>query len=323
VFFLLLMALVMLRHESLGNDTVNYINHFKSFSKMSWYQVGRYSTEFGFSYYNKIVSLFTSDPQVYLAVTAVLTTAMIYPTYRRLCEDSSLTIVLFCLMSTFVMMFSGIRQMLAVGIGVVAYEFTRRKKLISFVLAVLLAMSFHTSAFMLAFMYPLYYAKITKKWLPVVVPSLAVAFVFNRQIFTFLNSIISRFTRFDGEVSSTGAFTMLILFVAFAVFAFLIPEEAELDQETIALRNFLLMAVVLQMFAPLHTWAMRLNYYYIIFIPLLIPKIISRRSVKWDQVAIWGRHIMVAFFLVYFFFNAYTSTSNLNVFPYRFFWESL
>ena len=114
---------------------------------------------------------------------------------------------------------------------------------------------------------------------------------------------------------------MLILFAIFAVFAFAIPDETLLDDETIGLRNFLLMAVALQMFAPLHTIAMRMNYYYIIFIPLLLPKIIEARSKTWSQVAIMGRHVMVGFFLVYFFYNAYTGTNNLHVFPYHFFWE--
>ncbi len=321
-FFFLLTVMIMFRHESVGNDTRNYIYFFGKFSNMSWSDVGKDTLEFGFSYLNKAVSLFTDNPQVFFAVTAVITVAMIFPTYKRLCVDSSLTIVLFCIMSTFVMMFSGIRQMIAVGIGFIAYEFTRNKKFVPFIISVFIAMMFHTSAFMLVFMYPLFYAKITKKWLLAVVPALGVVFVFNKQIFSFLNIIISRFTRFDGEVTSTGAFTMLLLFVVFTVFSFLIPDETNIDKETIGLRNFLLLTLVVQMFAPLHSLAMRMNYYYIIFVPLLIPKIIEARSERWKQVAVSARYIMLAFFLVYFFVNAYNG-GNLNVFPYHFFWENV
>ena len=164
------------------------------------------------------------------------------------------------------MMFSGVRQMLAIGIGCLAYEFTRNKKLIHFIIAVCIAITFHVSAFMLAFMYPIYNAKITKKWLGAVVPALLVIFVFNKQIFSFLATLLRRFTRFDAEVTSTGAFTILLLFAMFAVFAFLTPNESRLDEDTIGLRNFLLFSIVIQMFAPLHMLAMRMNYYYIIFI---------------------------------------------------------
>ncbi len=322
VFFVLITLLVMLRHESVGSDTRNYIYFFNNFAGMDWDEVGKESFEFGFSYFNKILSVFTEDPQVFLAVTAIIISLMIYPTYKRLCVDPSFTIVLFCIMSTFVMMFSGIRQMLAIGIGFIAYEFTRNKKLIPFIITVFVAMTFHVSAFMLIFMYPLYYAKITKKWLFAVVPALVVMFVFNRQIFLILALILERFTNYDASISQTGAYTMIILFAAFAVFAFLIPDESHIDTETIGLRNFLLFSLALQMFAPLHTIAMRMNYYYIIFIPLLLPKIIECRSERWKQVAVVGRHIMVIFFLVYFFINA-SGGGNLRVFPYNFFWENI
>lgn len=321
-FFLFFTVLVMLRHESVGSDTRNYANIFTRLSNMEWGELRNHSVEIGFSYFNKIISIFTTDPRVFFAITAVVTIMMIYPTYKRLCADPSLTIVLFGTMSTFVMMFSGIRQMLAVGIGFIAYEFTRKKKLIPFILLTLLAMSFHISAFMLAIMYPLYHAKITRKWLFVVVPSLAVVFVFNKQIFTVLALILERFTDYEGQLTQTGAYMMLILFALFAVFAFLIPDEENIDDETIGLRNFLLLSIVIQIFAPLHHIAMRMSYYYIIFIPLLLPKIISARSSKYGQVAIWARHIMVVFFFIYFFIYA-SGDGTLHVFPYHFFWESV
>lgn len=321
-FFLFLTILVMFRHKSVGTDTENYIYFFKRLSGMTWNEVGAYGLENGFSYFNKIISLISEKPHFFLAIVAVVASVMIYPTYKRLCTDASLTIVLFCIMSTFVMMFSGLRQMMAIGLGFVAYEFTRKNKIIPFICIVLLAITFHKSAFMVAFMYPLYHAKITKKWLYAVVPLLAIVFVFNQQFFSVLTLILTKYIDYDASVTQTGAYTMLILFVVFAIFAFLIPEETLLDRETIGLRNFLLLSVVLQMFAPLHTIAMRMNYYYIIFIPLLIPKIIKCRSKRWGRVAIVGRNVMVIFFLIYFFANAYTG-GNLNVFPYHFFWENI
>ncbi len=320
-FFVFFTVLVMLRHESVGNDTRNYIYFFNKFSQLSWGDVGRYNLEAGYSYFNKIVSVFTKNPQVFFAITAVLIIAMIYPTYKRLCVDASLTVVLFCTMSTFVMMFSGIRQMIAVGLGFIAYEFTRKKKLLPFVFTVILATAFHASGFIIAFMYPLYRLKITKKLLFAAAPVLAFVFVFNRQIFSVLTVILKRFSRFDGQVTSTGAYTMLLVFAVFVAFAFIIPDESKIDEETIGLRNFLLLSLVVQMFAPVHTLAMRINYYYIIFIPLLLPKIVQYRSARYRQVAVLGRHIMVAFFLIYFFISA--RNGGLHVFPYHFFWEAV
>lgn len=322
VFFAIFAIILMLRHEIIGTDTKNYIYYFNHFSGLDWASVGKDSLELGFSYYNKFISVFTQDPQIFLAITAVVTLAMIYPTYRRLSSDPSLTVVLFCTMSTFVMMFSGIRQMIAVGIGFLAYECTRKKKLVLFIICVCIALAFHTSAFILAFMYPIYHARITKKWLIIVVPLIVITFLFNQQIFYALSFLIEQFTTYDATIEHTGAYTMIVLFAIFVIFAFLIPDEATLDDETIALRNFLILSLVLQMFAPLHMIAMRMNYYYIIFIPLLLPKIIEHRSKRWEQVAIFGRHIILVFFFVYFFISA-SDGGALRVFPYHFFWENI
>ena len=77
-----------------------------------------------------------------MGVAAIVSMAMIYPTYKRLCEDASLTIVLFCALPIFVMMFSGIRQVLAMSIGFIAYELTRNKKPLLFLATVILALVF-------------------------------------------------------------------------------------------------------------------------------------------------------------------------------------
>ena len=201
-FFAFLTILVMVRHLLVGSDTINYSNIFENIAMMDWEQLRNYSLEIGFTYFIKIVSIFSKDYRVFFCVTAIMTSAMMYPTYKRLCVDVSLTVVLFCLMSTFVMMFSGIRQMLAVGIGFIAYEFARNKKIPHFILAVALAMTIHVSAFMLAFMYPLYYAKITKKWLLAVVPAIVLMFsnprlsLFSLKLMDFAGSTTATSTSF-------------------------------------------------------------------------------------------------------------------------------
>jgi hypothetical protein len=319
-FFVVLTVLLAFRHETIGIDTVAYKNSFISCSNMRWGDIFNQSREVGFFLMNKIISLISREPQFYLAIIAISTIVLMVPTYYRLCLDSSLTLVLFCTMSTFWMAFSGIRQMLAIAIGFLSYKFVREKKIFWFIVTVVVATSIHTSAFILLFMYPLYYLKITPKAMLFVVPLFGALFVFNEQVFSFLLSILESHSRFSGTIESTGAYTMIILFALLSSFSFLIPDENLLDEETKGLRNFLLFAFLIQFFAPLNTLAMRMNYYYIIFIPLLMPKIIQSSSARWERVADVGRHIMVVVFFVYFFLLA-NSDGTLNVFPYHFFWE--
>ena len=321
IFFVLMAFLLMFRHESVGIDSARYLSHFQRYAMASWKEAFGMSSEFSFTYLCKLIALISRESQALLIVTSFLGVVMIYPTYRRLSIDPTLTIVLFVSMATFAMSFSGIRQTLAIGVGVVAYECTRCRKLVLFILVVALATTFHNSAFVLLLMYPIYHARITKNWLIVVIPLIGFVFLFNRQIFGFMSMFLMRFTDYDVTMSATGAYTSLVLFALFAVYAYLVPDDSLMDQETIGLRNLLLLVLVLQMFAPLHTLAMRMNYYYVVFIPLLMPKIVYYRSERWAQVAVVGRHIMVIYFFLHFI--TLPTSGNLRMIPYHFFWETV
>ena len=204
-------------------------------------------------------------------------------------------------MSTFIMIFSGLRQAIATSIGLLAYEFVRKKKIFGFFFCVILACGFHHTAFMLLALYPLYHMNLKRKNLWFVIPVLLIVFVFNAQIFTFATDLLTLFfgEGYDTEVEATGAYTTLVLFAFLAVFAYLIPDEKYMDKETIGLRNILLMAVVLQCFAPVHMLAMRMNYYFIIFIPILIPKILKSAPHRFGDIAWLAKVGMTGFFLIY------------------------
>ena len=323
-FWVGIFLLLVLRHETIGIDLPNYRLIFEFISKSDIKtSLGR-SVEIGYSFLNKVVSVFSSDFRLLLIVVAVLSVLFIAKVYAKNSFDAALTIVLFVNLSNFALLFSGLRQTIAISLGFLAFEFVREKKLVRFLIVVVIAMLFHTSAFMLLLMYPTYHARITKESLIVVVPVIGVVFAFNRQIFTILGLVLSRYTKYDATITSTGAYTMLILFILFAIFSYLIPDESKLDDDAIGFRNFLLLSVVLQIFASLHPLAMRMNYYYIAFIPLLMPKIIESRSRKWNQVAIVARYVMVVFFFAYFCIGASSGDNNsLQTFPYRFFWEDV
>lgn len=322
LFFVILFLMLALRHLTVGRDLGGYSYMFDRISQFGWKEMFSYSIETAYTLLNKAVLLLHGNFRVLLVSVGLLTILPTARQYIKHSEDPILTISLFICMSTFFMLFSGLRQSISIALGFVAFAFTREKKLVPFVLIVILAVLFHTTAFMLAFMYPLYHARITKKWLLAVVPAMLALFVFNRQVFGFLTTVLSLFTNYIGSIGSTNAYTMLILFSLFSVYSFVIADEEKLDQDTIGMRNFLLFATALQMFAPLHATAMRMNYYYIIFIPLLIPKLIANRNVRWSQVALLSRYVMIVFFIAYFFINAQPQTT-LDAVPYHFFWENV
>ncbi len=325
VFFIAFMLLLMLRDESIGRDLPNYKMYFEIYPRQSMQYYDLFRSESLFRLYNWLIGQFTDNFQIYLAITSFLTVLPFALLYRRERQFGYMQIIVFVGMSTFVVMFSAIRQIMAMAIGVLAYHFVKEKKWVAYLLCVVIAFGFHHSAFMLLFYYPLYHVTFKKKHLWIIVPVVGIVFFFNRPIFNLINIALMDYDeKYTVPMTSTGAYMSLILFVLFAVFCYLIPDESKMDREVIGLRNFLLMAVLLQCFSPLHTLAMRLNYYFIIFIPIVLAKVLTIPSRPFAAVAKWGHVIITVYFTFDFVYKTYisaiTGVSALDTIPYVPFW---
>lgn len=318
VFFIILFLLMSLKGISVGNDTYNYWYKFHFARQLDWNEIIPETTEPAFLFMNKIIGCITKNFTTYLLIVCAIMIVPVAVLYIREVELPILTIALFLIQSNFSMYFSGLRQSVAIAIGVIAFECVRRKKFILFLALVLLAFWVHNSAFILLLLYPAYYLRIRKNSLIFIVPIIIGVFVFNREIFTFCKQFMTDFQ--DASISSTGAYTMLFVFIAFAVMSFVFLDESQIDKDTNGLRNYLLLAIVIQTFASIHPLAMRMGYYFTIFIPVLMPKIIVKSN-RWRQVAFISSYVMTALFLLYFFVNTPTD-KPLNICPYHFIWEN-
>ncbi len=323
-FFVILFMILAFRDESIGRDLKNYKFYFEKFSTLDFRGVFQEKRDVLYVFLNWMVARYTDDYQVFLAVVALITVLPVAVVYNKDKQHSFLKIVLFMNMSTFIMLFSGLRQAIAISMGVIAYRYVKKQKPLLFFIFALIAWGFHHSAFMILLFYPLYHITFKKKHLWFVVPIIICVFIFNKQIFIMVTNFMDS-DKYTSAISSTGAYTMIILFIMFAIFSYAIPDEKMMDKETLGLRNFLLLAVLLQCFSPVHTIAMRMNYYYIIFIPILIPKIITYAKDELKEIAYFAKIILTLFFVSYYLFNTYnscqTGISALDTYPYVPFWK--
>lgn len=321
-FLIILFLLLALRHSTIGNDTLTYLNEFDSISWMSWEQIMKLEWEIGFVTISKLISIFVAERQLYLMILSLLIVAPILYVYSKNSEYPVLIIAIFLILPTFTMMFSGLRQAIAISIGLMVFESTKRRRLILSLLLVFLAMTFHKSAFMLFLVYPVYHMRIGKKTIPIIVGVFLTVFFFNKQIFAFFENMVYGMYE-TTSTEETGAYTMLILFALFAIFSFLIPKEDMLGVEGVGLRNLLVLACLFQCFVPLHNLAMRVNYYFIIFIPILMPKVIKAAPRNLDFVARIANVVMSVFFIIFFLIRALSGNVTFEIFPYYFCWEEV
>ena len=319
IFMIIFMLLLILRGLECGTDTRQYYNLFLEYNACDFSELFMDDKhEYGYKLISWLIGRATDSFRALLVVTAVLCMYPLWYFYKRESDSQLLTIALFLTVAPYMMYMSGIRQAITISMGIPAWYAARKKNLPMFAAIVLLAMLFHTSAFLLCVVYPLYHARITKKWLWFVVPCMVTVFIFREEIFTFLFVLLWK--EYTGA-QETGATTILILLILFGIYSYILPEEKNLDKDTIAMRNMLLLSIVIQFFAMLHPLSMRMNYYFLIFVPILIPRIASRSKKQFVQIARLSVVVMTVFFLSYFLNSAITDYDALNIFPYIPFWK--
>ncbi len=324
MFFIILIVLLSLRSIECGTDLKMYSGFFRVFSNSSLDKVLNFSKKGEKLYYilNKIISMIGGNFQFFLFIVALMSIIPIAVLYYKKSENGILTIALFMVVAPFSMFFSGLRQSIAMGIIIFAFKYIQDKKVIKYIICVIIAMYFHKSAMFCLIFYPVYHAKITKKWLYIIIPTMIITYVFNKQIFSFLLHIYNPIYEDNyGFVTSTGQYSILILLILFIIYCFVFPDKNKINKEFMGLRNMLILSTMFQLFVPINPIVMRMNYYTLLFVPILIPKVINIGYKKDYGILQLSVIIMSIFFFVYFIYNGYTGNDVLNIFPYIPYWR--
>lgn len=319
VFFTGFIILLSLRSVNCGVDLVNYRDKFQMTGVISFKSLFDLSLiEPGYKWFASVCKMIGINFQVFLFLCALISVVPIMLLYLKETNHNLVTMALFITIAPFSLFFSGLRQSIAIALGVVGYMMCKKNKLILFLLVAFLAYLFHQSAIILLFMYPLTHIKITKKWILPIAVLYVVFMIFNKQIFEFLLGFNQKYEN-RYTVSETGSYTFLLLLLMMTIYAFVMLKDDA--TEVFGLRNLMVLALFIQCFAPFNIVAMRVNYYYLIFIPIAIPKIIDNCKSCYKQVAVISSFVFVSFFVFWFFKEAYTGEDFLQIFPYIPFWE--
>lgn len=326
-FLFLFSAMLILRDKSLGRDLTNYNYIFNIWGNATLSSVFSQYSECLFKFYCWFIyNYISSNYQVFISLTALITVVPIAFVYNQDKTHGYVKASIFVNMSTFIMLFSGIRQGLAISVGALAYYFVSKSKFFRYAICVIIASLLHHTGFMTLFFLPLCKIKSKKKDLIWIIASFSVVFVFRKNIFNVLVNILgSSDERYSATAESTGAFGSLILFSLFTVLCFVIVDESRADDETLMLRNILVFATIFQTFASVNTLAMRMNYYFIILIPITIGKCLNCMEREKEEIARLSETIMSIFFTALFMYSIYesyiTGISTLDTVPYITFWK--
>lgn len=315
--FLVLWLIQALRSIYTGTDLHSYIPYFRDSRTIAIGDNDYLNFETGYQIYTKLINHYvTLDENMFLAITSFLVIAPISYVIYRFSSKPSLSFIIFASFLIYMFSFSGLRQAIALGLTTFSYIYIDKKKLIPFVLIVLLASTLHTSAILFLLAYPLCnYLNLTpRKYL--LFGGIAIGCLFAlKSIAIWLVEMLFSEGKYVHylEKETTGAYMLLIALLILFIFTFY-GKGSLLEH----LRPLIFLSIMFQTLGLLSSSATRLAYYFYIFLCIALPAVSESRPKSEQPVFNLG----IAAFMVFFFFYT-TGEGTMGVVPYHFFWDSL
>ena len=113
----LLFLIAALRSESVGSDTVRYISHFNEISAQPWSEVFKLDSDVMLFYIvAKIISLFTSNAQWFLAFVALVYSVAISVFIYKNSKDAAFSFLMLIPFMYFAFSMTGLKQTMAISL---------------------------------------------------------------------------------------------------------------------------------------------------------------------------------------------------------------
>lgn len=329
IFFFVLWTLILgLRHPSMGIDIAygNSYGYWENFSRIADFSLKEAFTkplqnyEQGYIVFNKILSFFSDDPQLLLFVCAAICIGAVCFLIAKNSDFPFLSSILCLGLPFFLIFFSGLRQTLAISITLFSFPLIKKKKLLWFLLVMLLARTFHQTSSIFILAYPLYHLKMNKSVSTLTILLPPVIFLLRYPLFSFLSQLLK-----DNAVTdNNNAITLFLVFWAVYFFAVLFGHEE--DQTELGLRNIFLIACCCQAFSGVYNIAMRIGYYFMPVLAILLPKVIANNTHTESNPFANRRSGIIMYIVIFVCFAvfglySFASSSWAQTNPHSFMWQ--
>lgn len=314
-----------LRADSVGADTENYLNIFDSHARMSWREifntfkifitgnssdaVSDLALEPLFVLFNKIVSLFTTNHVIYKFIIATIFMSALGTYVYKYSEDPCLSFIIYG--GLFYNMFSltGYRQVIAVAFVLFGFRFILDRKLIPFIITIIIGTLFHKTTLIFVLLYILAYKKITVKYLFTILVIFVLMVIFNHQLFEITKNIFG-YEEYAGGYGFKQV-TFALMFAALTAVAIITYKPIiQSNSKAIVYYNGLILSWLMFPFLIESPSTLRLVYNFLFVIlpltPLILKSFTNTKERSWIYIliyvlfafAVWSSDFTYAFFFM-------------------------
>lgn len=305
--FISMAFIQMIRDESIGEDTINYIEWFQDICKDGW--IGSFISptremESGYKILNLLIATFTENSQVLIAVTSLCILYIHFLFLKKNSKNVFISVILLFGLNHFLTSMTTWRQYLAMGIAFWIYPNLIKHHYKKVLLLIILAFSFHKTS--LVFCCAIIGAYIISKkcismWLVLILEMVFLPFV--PKIIDIVLVILPKYTFYftsTGEhAMGLGKLRIVYIFIEIFLLILISAKKKLRTRENIVMGIMLVFSIyisVLNIFVP-HIF--RLGYYFDYFLLLVIPTVIPERPR--NKYLIQGGIVLSSFILFVYF----------------------
>lgn len=276
ICFTFILCLGIFRAELLGVDVYNYKEYFYSwYPSYSFREVlMNFKMDNGYILLNKIIYFFTKNFWIAKSIIYIISFGLISFIIYRHSKYPALSFLIYVGFGYLGFSFCILRQSLALSICLYAYKYVEMKNFKLFLLLVIIAGTFHKTAYAYLIIYPIinyqfFNYQFLKKIFIIIFFVLGIIFIFpfliNIYTIDYSNSIIT------GE-----GFNLLLIFMFIYFILYFFNKKYNMSFFTKKEKDIIFMPVYFQIVALFFSLLTRITNYYSIMLIVIIPNIIYK-----------------------------------------------
>ena len=321
ICFSCVLILLMFRHETMGIDLNNeygYLPFFDYAARKDFITVitNPYWFEVGFKLYIKVIASIWNSHQFFLAVTALISLLPIAYLIHKKSRKPVLSWIIYVSLMPFLLLFSGLRQGVVIGLGAILYILAEDKRPIPYAIIAVIAVTMHSSAWLLLLIYPLVNLKIGMKARLWGLSFLLVLILLRKYIIDLICSVFPRYAYMFSN-DSGGAYRYFAVLLGIYIICCYFSDGSKLQNSYL---NLFFAACTFQMFGFYGSVASRAGFYFVISLCILLPDVIMNMSSR--KLALLLEAGTAVCFVLFGLYSIYT-TDWAMAYPYHWFWTSV
>lgn len=330
IYFIFLFCIYILRDFSVGSDIFGYYEIYNAASYHNWFDNSWIYMEPGYVFLMKLFNTLGFSFRFFMAILYLIFIIPLAHFILKFSKDVVLSLIIFTCFTFFVFSMSGLRQTVALGICLIAFDLAQKNGLRNFLIyciCILIAFSIHKSAFIFIPAYFIMRTPINWKIIFIyLIISLLVIFSPIRLIEILQANEITSYGY--EESNSIGASFYAI--VAIIIMGIILSRKsksinilslkknifAESEVITLGLSNYvnLLICAACIMLVFSGTILLRASMYYQIVILIILPNLLSYLDISLRTIF----HIILIVILLLLFYYGVLLPNQFNIVPYKF-----